>query len=203
MNDGIYHPFDEGRFAKYREGVEALIARCRKAGIPLYLITPPPFDPEPVHNKLRPADAAEHGWLAPYDRYQEDVLARYAEWIGEQGGDGVTIIEAQGPILDFLRGERIDRKHADYRLSGDGVHMNADGHWLIARAILARLLGEIPSPVVAEVDAASLRALHGEVSDVRREAGGVRFSVTTKLPMPRDPEWTAALREHGGLPTQP
>lgn len=32
MNDGIYHPFADERFAKYKDGIQSLVAKIRKAG---------------------------------------------------------------------------------------------------------------------------------------------------------------------------
>src|SRR5437016_12891499 len=48
MNDGIYSPFDEGRFKKYQEGLTKLIAKVEKAGATAMLMTSPPFDAAPL-----------------------------------------------------------------------------------------------------------------------------------------------------------
>src|SRR5205807_3938434 len=40
MNDGIYYPDSDERFAKYQEGMRKLIDRCQKAGTKVVLITP-------------------------------------------------------------------------------------------------------------------------------------------------------------------
>lgn len=44
MNDGIYHPFSEERFAAYQAGMLALSTRVGEAGAGIVLMTPPPFD---------------------------------------------------------------------------------------------------------------------------------------------------------------
>ena len=52
MNDGIYYPFDNEPFHKYQEGFRRLIAACEKAGAKVVLMTPAPFDPQPVKDKV-------------------------------------------------------------------------------------------------------------------------------------------------------
>jgi len=202
MNDGIYHPFSEDRFNGFKEGIEHLIADCKRRSIPLILVTPPPFDAEPVRAILKGPDASGYGWMTPYARYQEDVLARYAEWEKSRSGDSVTVVDAQTPILAFLAARRADPVTREFRFAGDGVHMNADGHALIASTLLnawaARGWDDDP-----RLDAASLRAEGGNVKDVRAEAGGVRFTWTPKLPTPRDPDWSEAIQAEfvGDRPT--
>src|SRR6187397_2013159 len=44
MNDGIFLPFDESRFQKYREGIIWLHEQITKSGISIVHITPPVFD---------------------------------------------------------------------------------------------------------------------------------------------------------------
>jgi len=45
MNDGIYLPLDDERFAAFKDGVNKLIEQCQAAGVKeIYLITPPIFD---------------------------------------------------------------------------------------------------------------------------------------------------------------
>src|SRR4051812_6918124 len=80
MNDGIYYPFGEERLKKYQEGTQRLIDRVTKAGAKVVLMTPAPFDPQPVKAKLLPASAEKFSWLRPYEGY-DDVLGRYSEWL--------------------------------------------------------------------------------------------------------------------------
>src|SRR5436309_3823549 len=44
MNDGIYAPLNEERFAKFREGMEWLHAQVGKAAAAIIHVTPPTFD---------------------------------------------------------------------------------------------------------------------------------------------------------------
>ena len=192
MNDGIYHPFSEDRFTGYKEGVDHLIVDCRKRNIPLILITPPPFDPVPVRAILKGPGASDYGWQTPYAKYQDEVLARYAEWEKTKAGKGVMVVDAQTPILAFLAARRADPASREFRFADDGVHMNADGHWLIASSIL-KAWGAPPPVDDPRIDAKALRAETGDVKDIKAEAGGVRFTWTPRLPMPRDPGWSDAI----------
>ncbi len=63
MNDGIYLPLDEARFAKYREGITRLKAAVEKRGAKFIAITPPSYD------------ALKH----PDKQFYDGVLAKYAE----------------------------------------------------------------------------------------------------------------------------
>ena len=68
MNDGIYYPFDEQRFAAYQDGINRLIEKVQASGARLILMTPPPFDPLPLRKqgKLRSVDAEKFAWFAIY-----------------------------------------------------------------------------------------------------------------------------------------
>src|SRR5260370_33329667 len=78
MNDGIYHPFSEQRFERYKDGIQKLLDRVGKAKAAVVLMTPAPFDPLPVHKQLLPATAEKFSWMRPYEQY-DDVLKRYSE----------------------------------------------------------------------------------------------------------------------------
>ena len=79
MNDGIYWPLDDTRMQAFQQGIGRLIADCRTAGAQVELLTPPPFDPQPVRAKLRPSGAADYGFKAPYEGYG-GVLEAFAAW---------------------------------------------------------------------------------------------------------------------------
>jgi hypothetical protein len=71
--------------------------------------------------------------LQPYEGYDE-VLERYSAWLLGQKSTGWDIVDVHGPMKQFLSEAR--RRDPSYRLADDGVHINATGHWLIAREIL-------------------------------------------------------------------
>ncbi|HEU4754451.1 MAG TPA: SGNH/GDSL hydrolase family protein, partial [Armatimonadota bacterium] len=96
MNDGIYYPFSKERFTRYQSGIRKLVDRVRRSGARLVLVTPPPFDPEPVREKTLPITASKFSWVQPYARY-DDVLARYSDWLLTLRDEGIPVVDAHTP----------------------------------------------------------------------------------------------------------
>lgn len=135
MNDGIYYPFSEQRFKAYQNGVNQLIKRVQATGAQVILVTPPPFDPVPLENteKLRAADAENFAWFAIAENYDE-VVGRYATWILKQGSRVARVVDLHRPILAQVASGR--KQDSRYTMSPDGVHLNQQGHRILARVIL-------------------------------------------------------------------
>lgn len=183
MNDGIYHPFSEERFAVYQAGMRRLVERVRASGARLVLLTPPPFDPVPVGEKARAAGAADFSYKAPFAGY-DAVLDRYSDWLKTLRGPGVTVVDIRTPVLDFLATSR--RQDAKFALSADGVHLNAAGHRLIAAALL-RAWGLPPLAERAELDLRAGKIRAGRVRDLALKEGGARFTWEVSMPLPPEP----------------
>jgi lysophospholipase L1-like esterase len=143
MNDGIYHPLSEERFEKYRDGMRFLRERAAAVDAKVLHVTPPVFDPLPIKAKTLPAGLAEY--RQPYEGYDE-VLDRYSEWLLAQRSKGWDVVDVHGPMKRFLSRER--GRDPGFRLADDGVHVNATGHWIIAREILSRW--GIPASEIAD-----------------------------------------------------
>ena len=72
MNDGIYHPPDPNRLEAYQEGIRKLIDRAFHADIQhIILLTPPPFDPLPISERLSGGNTRKYGYATPYYKYHE------------------------------------------------------------------------------------------------------------------------------------
>ena len=145
MNCGIYHPLDEGRFTKFKEGMERLHAKVEAAGARIIHLTPPVYDQRP--DKPGPAGAFfPAGSAADYDA----VLAEYARWLLSKRSDGWLVIDVHGPMREMLD----KRRAADpgFAFAPDTVHPDDDGHWAICRAVLAGLGDE--AAAAANSDAA-------------------------------------------------
>ncbi len=131
MNDGIYLPFEEGRFAKYREGIEWMRNKCLAAGAKVLLVTPPTFDE---------AKGGHPGY--------GNTLDRYAEWMIGKRADGWAVVDLHGPMNRYLAEQRL--KNPTFFLAGDGVHCGEMGHWIFAKQILLSLgasdLGNVNIP---------------------------------------------------------
>ena len=123
MNDGIYMPFDEERFRKFREGITWMHDEIVKSGARLVHITPPVYDQD-RSNKV------------PY----EAVLERYSNWLMSlRSAKKWEVIDTHHPMQKYLAAHR--KVDASFRLDGfalaqDGIHPGETGHWIIARQIL-------------------------------------------------------------------
>jgi lysophospholipase L1-like esterase len=152
MNCGIYLPFDEGRFAKYREGIEKLRAKVKAAGADIIHLTPAAFDPLPIKARLKPADAVKEG--EQYEGYDE-VLGRYAAWLMDQKErQGWRVIDVHSAMVAALKAAR--EKDPAFTFSKDGVHPNDEGHRVMAMALINGLGGSCDP---ASARAAELRSL--------------------------------------------
>lgn len=196
MNDGIYYPFDEQRFGRFRAGIERLVERVRQEGARLTLITPPPFDPVPLGGKVQAATAARFSWLAPYAGYDE-VLSRYGEWLLTLRTRGILVVDAHTGVRRYL--EAVRRAEPKYVVSSDGIHLNETGHWLLARELM-RAWGAAGDAERVEIDALALQSSSPGVTNLKADGGTIAFRWTTRLPTPRDPGWDPELRfaDHEG-----
>lgn len=121
MNDGIYMPLDDKRFGAFKKGVSDLLKACQAAGVErIFLITPPIYD--------LPQDAEGFNY--------DSVLTHYAEWEQSQQQDRVHVID----LHTTMKAARATR---DTPFSRDRVHPGAEGHWVMAQAVL-RALGLEP-----------------------------------------------------------
>ena len=133
MNDGIYRPFDEGRFAKFRDGIERLRAKAQAAGAQIIHLTPPTFHPLSARNQPDADGKPAAKTLGGYN----EVLDRYAAWLLDQRAKGWRVIDLHGPMNAFIEEQR--KTKPDFVFAGDGVHANEAGHALMAEQLIAGL----------------------------------------------------------------
>jgi len=189
MNDGIYYPFSEDRFVQYQQGIRKVVQKARGAGAAVILMTPPPFDPVPVKAKLLPLNSPKFSWVNPYERYN-DVLDRYSAWILTLRKEGIPVADPHRETARFL--DTIRHEQPGFALTGDGVHPTPSGHALVAFALLETI--GVPRDVdEAEIDAGKRKARQGTVTGIRADQGALSFDWTTRLPMPKDPQWAPGL----------
>lgn len=176
MNCGIYRPLDEGRFARFKEGMERLHAKVEAAGATIIHLTPPVYDQRP--DKPGPAGPFfPAGSPTGYDA----VLAEYSRWLLSKRSDGWLVIDVHGPMRKMLD----ERRAADatFVFAPDAVHPDDAGHWAICRAVLAGL-GD-STAAAAETNAA--------VQPFLPEA-------TARLRLLRDAYLAAAGHQRPGMP---
>ena len=148
INDGIYQPLDNERFAAFQKGVEQLLGQCKKAGVgQVFLVTPPIYDFAPKKGEL------------DYDA----VMAEYAKWELTLKAPGLRVID----LHSAMRQARDGRKTP---FSGDKVHPGDEGQLLIAKTILAALDVKVPDDAVATVKADPLFRLVERKRTTRSDA---------------------------------
>lgn len=193
MNDGIYMPLSDERFAAYREGMRHVIDRIQQAGAQPVLLTPPPFDPVPIADRVASAQAAEHDYASPYEGY-DDVLAAYGEWLLTLRDEGYVVADVGGEVRRHVAERR--QQNPGYTVAGDGIHPGAFGHWLMTQAVLKVLVPAEPYVDFARIDARRGRAdADVETLEIGHD-GHISFTWTSSVPMPSDPDWPADLIAH-------
>lgn len=135
MNDGIYYPFGEQRFDRYQAGIKKIEKKVHAARAKLVLMTPTVFDPSPQkpNKNLMSLGQKEYSWKAPYKDYDKDVLQKYGEWILSRKGKAEMIVNLRKPLIAALKEKRA--KDPKFEMAGDGVHINEDGHRMVAKAL--------------------------------------------------------------------
>jgi lysophospholipase L1-like esterase len=192
MNDGIYYPFGEERFKKYQEGFRKLIEKCEKAGAKVILMTPAPFDARPLKDKLLAKGADKFSWLKPYEKYDEEVLTKYSDWLVTLREKQYIVVNAHAALIEHLKTMR--KNDPEYRVSGDGIHPNADGHLVIALEILK----ELKAPTAVKDIAINVTRDPPTDSDLKIVSVGrnhATFTFDLPLPMPADPAWNPKAKE--------
>lgn len=124
MNDGIYMPFDNERFQKFKDGITWVHDVVLSSGVKKIIhLTPPVFD-------------ERKGGHAGYAK----VLDTYSDWLLDQRrSKHWDVADVHGPMKKYLNTHI--RKDPAFALAADGVHPGKTGHWLISKAILL-FLGE-------------------------------------------------------------
>ncbi|MSU51609.1 MAG: G-D-S-L family lipolytic protein [Opitutus sp.] len=121
MNDGVYLPFAEDRFRKFRDGIAWLHEQVVATGAGIIHVTPPPFDER---------RGGKAGYAAVLDRYSDWLIARRAS-------DRWEVVDLHFPLQRFAAERR--KQEPEFFLAKDGVHQDELGHWLMAREILRHL----------------------------------------------------------------
>jgi lysophospholipase L1-like esterase len=199
MNDGIYFPFSEERFAKFRDGMLRLRAAVTAAGAKLIHVTPPIFDALPIAAKVLPA--GRETYPTPFAGYN-DVLVRYTAWLIAQRANDWNVIDAHGLMAASLANLR--QKNPSFTFSKDGVHPDALGHAVIARAILTAWglrpdEGDLLAQLTTNPDSALLKLVRERrkllMNAWLTATGHTRPGVPAGLPLAEAEAKAAALEE--------
>jgi len=194
MNDGIYQPFDNGRFQKYKDGMTWLHDTLAATGARVIILTPP------VYDELR-GGAKGYG----------EVLDKYAEWLLTQRKTAKwEVADIHFPMKKYLEAHRkLDASFGvnGFALANDGVHPGEAGHWLMTKQLLI-YLGEkdaIKYPdsktaMLGQKNGLSILKLVAERQDFMKDAwltatGHTRPGMKTGLPLNEATAKAAAIQE--------
>jgi lysophospholipase L1-like esterase len=133
MNDGIFMPYDEGRFHKYIDGINWLHDRVIQSGASIIHITPPIYD-----------ERKGQAYANVLDLYSDWLLTcRYSQkW---------NVIDIHWPMKKYLEEQRsVD---STFMYAKDGVHPDELGHFIMAKQILL-FLGESFPPNAIDIKSA-------------------------------------------------
>lgn len=165
INDGLYQPLDDARFAAFRDGVTHLIAQCQAGGVKqIYLVTPPIFDTT----------------TKPGEFNYDSVLSEYAAWERTLNVPGVRVIDLHSAM-------RMARDARSDAFSKDRIHPGEEGHLLMARTILGGIGVTVPEESIEAIKADPLFKL---IEDKRclRSAGWMKhIGYTREKTVPPQP----------------
>ena len=122
INDGLYLPLDEDRFAAYRNGIAELKAVVERRGARIVFVTPPLYAAD------APVRDAQH-----YDA----VLDRYASWLVQQRSQGWEVIDMRASLRQAIAQAR--RTDPGFTYAADDIHPDDAGHRFIAEAVTHEL----------------------------------------------------------------
>lgn len=119
MNDGIYLPFSDKRFKKFKKGIFGLNKKVVDSGASIIHVTPPIYDREK-------------------GEAYANVLDIYSDWLlSLKYTESWEVIDLHWPMKKYLENKRQDDP-ASF-LAKDGIHPGREGHWLMAKSILTAL----------------------------------------------------------------
>ena len=137
INDGIYMPLEDKRFASFKAGVGKLIEQSKGGGVKeILLLTPPIYDITTKGDEFN------------YDT----VMTAYADWEKTLEIPHVHVIDLHGA----MRKARAARAHP---FSRDHVHPDESGHLLMAKTVLGAFHVELPDESLDRVHADELYRL--------------------------------------------
>jgi lysophospholipase L1-like esterase len=139
MNDGRYQPLDPADRALFVESLRAIIERLRvSTRAEIVLLGPPMYDRAARLHREMPVDDAD---------YDETVGAMNAAAAALAMELGVLFVDVRAEMRAVTAHHRPgeDPDRAGFALSPDGIHPNAFGGFVIARALLDAWLGSGPA----------------------------------------------------------
>ena len=202
MNDGQYRHFAAEVFQRYETDMSLLIDKLNKLGTRTILMGPSMYD-------ARVSKTKPPSWVArnpeqgkEVTNYYPAVLAFFGAWQRDQATHGgLGYVELQSVMELVTREKRIAQP--SFTMIPDAVHPNADGHAVMAHAILEQMHAKRQvSSIMARREPKGWRVSgqFAKISAVEGDDQSLRFTVLTdSLPwvLPEDAEEGYRLAKSG------
>ena len=158
MNDGIYLPFAEDRFGKFKDGMTKLHQQVETAGAKIIHLTPPVFDAVPIKQRVAAADKVSADRpFADYDK----VLERYSEWLLTMRDKSWRVVDLHGPMAAALESKR--RQTPAFTFAADGVHPSQEGQLLLGKTLVEGLQAPFAAQPLQFGDINTPSSLHAKM----------------------------------------
>lgn len=175
MNDGRYQPFNQEIFDTYEQDMTILIKEIDAIGAVPILMTPTMYDARVARSRKdgKPSDGEQARW-----EYYNSVLAYFGTWLRRQAyTNGYGMVDMWSPLNNITLEQR--QTNPDFNMIPDSVHPNADGHVVMAMAILddMNLAGPLSSiRINLRGKKPKSRAKGGELSELKQTENAVSFT---------------------------
>ncbi|MFZ9964816.1 MAG: SGNH/GDSL hydrolase family protein [Terrimicrobiaceae bacterium] len=149
MNDASAIPEGPEGLDRYAKAITRLRDAALESGAKRVVLCTPP-----LHDPVKP--------IAPEQNPHERNLVAYRDWLLSKRAEGWDVVDIHGPMRRDLDAAR--QTNPAFRFQPDGVHPDRQGHWVMAREILAQFFGANlegiqSSPAFFEKNGASIREL--------------------------------------------
>lgn len=177
MNDGKYQPYHETIFQTYQQDMTKVLDRIAEIGAVAIPMTPTMYDTRA--HQIRTKDPAK----VEATRLYNSVMAYYGMWLQEMAyARGLGFVDMYHPLNQITLQQR--EKTPSFTLIPDAVHPGADGHVIMAVALIHDL--NLAAPISAvQVHRAADGNWTGStrkatLADVQGDANSVSFTVTAE-----------------------
>ncbi|MBC8106101.1 MAG: SGNH/GDSL hydrolase family protein [Anaerolineae bacterium] len=184
MNDGGYGPLNPERFEKYKTATNGLVDAFEKSGVRVVLGSPGVVDQNTAMGKNR-AKTDIYNQTLKSERDAVEVIAKER---------GVAFADVYTPMMDVM--QKAEAKYgAGYHVAGaDGVHPWANGHLVMAYALL-KALGCDGNIATITLDLSNKKATATEGQTVKSFDGNTLTIESSRYPFcfPIDPKLEGKL----------
>ncbi|MDB6153187.1 MAG: hypothetical protein JWL90_1640 [Chthoniobacteraceae bacterium] len=181
MNDGTYKPLTDEIAARYRTGMDGLLAKLKEKGIRVLVFTPGCVDYD-KQAKLRTADY--NATLSALGDIGKELAAKY----------GFAFHDVIHPMLEFQTAQKAG--DPAFSMIPDSVHPNPAGHLVMAHLMLEGL-GAEPMPALGKIDLATGSGEGLKLAGKSEEVITLEATSPKNLPFWSDPNSANVMRASG------